>query len=316
MCHVKSLCVLLTHTLQHVHWVTAIFQCQEFAGLQAASFEKALRRRGIPTRFSYIKSRLLRLEGHAGSDRYVTVEPLLRPIDSYKKWNSNAGGVRQATVLGMAAGGGGGGGGGRRAMHSSQMLGSLCEDKEEEESDSDDDGKDRYGSVGNGGGGGYGGGGGGGAGGGGGLLGRTPAEAPQAFTHWTYVQGKGTSMVCDIQGVYEGGHVDEYRLTDPVVHTKQGNVMGRTDRGKKGMQQFLATHTCNSMCRALGLSLGAFDDECVICLEVMSDPVTLTCRHMYCRGCVRTLQVSSDFTAVEGPLRFWVNCDSQRFHCG
>lgn len=298
--------MLLTRTL-HVHWGHCYYlQCQEFAGVQAAHFEKAIYRRGIRTRFSYIKSRLLCLEGHAGSDRYVTVEPLLRPIDSYKKWNSNAGGVRQATVLGMAAGGGGGGG--RRAMHSSQMLGSLCEDKEEEESDSDDDGyddydgKDRYGRAGSGGGGGYGGGGGGGAGGGGGLSGRSPAEAPQAFTHWTYVQGKGTYMVCDIQGVYEGGHVDEYRLTDPVVHTKQGNVMGRTDRGKKGMQQFLATHTCNSMCRALGLSLGAFDDECVICLEVMTDPVTLKCRHMYCRGCVRTLQVGSDFTVVEsGP---------------
>ncbi len=48
--------------------------------------------------------------------------------------------------------------------------------------------------------------------------------------------------------------VDGFTLTDPVIHHVAGTKRnGATDKGQEGMEQFFATHTCNGLCRRLGL---------------------------------------------------------------
>ncbi len=46
-----------------------------------------------------------------------------------------------------------------------------------------------------------------------------------------------------------------FELTDPVIHYSSGSgrrqVFGRSDRGKKGMQDFFKTHQCSELCRAV-----------------------------------------------------------------
>jgi hypothetical protein len=41
-----------------------------------------------------------------------------------------------------------------------------------------------------------------------------PDHAPQAFSHFTYVNSEKRKLVCDLQGVWN--EVDGYVLTDPV----------------------------------------------------------------------------------------------------
>ena len=83
-----------------------------------------------------------------------------------------------------------------------------------------------------------------------------PTDIPQAFTHYTYRQSRHRIMVCDLQGVLDTTSTPPlFELTDPVIHYKsdhgKSHVYGRTDRGTKGMQDFLRTHTCNDLCREL-----------------------------------------------------------------
>jgi hypothetical protein len=44
-----------------------------------------------------------------------------------------------------------------------------------------------------------------------------PNHAPQAFSHFTYVNSDKRKLVCDLQGVWN--EVDGYVLTDPVSFT-------------------------------------------------------------------------------------------------
>ena len=51
-----------------------------------------------------------------------------------------------------------------------------------------------------------------------------------------------------------------FELTDPVIHfryKKRGGRkkldFGRTDRGKKGINDFIRSHKCSEMCKLLGL---------------------------------------------------------------
>lgn len=70
-----------------------------------------------------------------------------------------------------------------------------------------------------------------------------------AFCHWTWHVSKYNFMICDLQGVKTD---NEYILTDPVVHSRE-ELYGCTDMGVAGMTRVLQGHTCNKLCRSLGL---------------------------------------------------------------
>lgn len=83
-------------------------------------------------------------------------------------------------------------------------------------------------------------------------------DFPQAFSHFSYETSGKQFMVVDLQGVFtqKPDGTCEYVLTDPAIHRREDHYlesMGRTDRGKKGMQAFLQSHRCNRVCRMLGL---------------------------------------------------------------
>jgi hypothetical protein len=77
----------------------------------------------------------------------------------------------------------------------------------------------------------------------------TPDDVAQAFSHFSYVYSGRRLLICDLQGVYNrASRVLE--LTDPVIHhhDETCNKYGRTDRGARGIQDFLHTHVCNGLC--------------------------------------------------------------------
>jgi hypothetical protein len=83
-----------------------------------------------------------------------------------------------------------------------------------------------------------------------------PQDVLQSFTHYSYRRTGRRMLVCDLQGVYDSSK-RIYELTDPVIHyaSRKGRsrVFGRTDHGKKGMQDFFKTHKCNGLCCMLGI---------------------------------------------------------------
>lgn len=72
-------------------------------------------------------------------------------------------------------------------------------------------------------------------------------NTPQAFSHFTYEASDKQLIVVDIQGVS-----DIY--TDPQIHTLDEHIFGKGNLGKKGIDVFLQTHQCNSICRYLKLT--------------------------------------------------------------
>lgn len=78
--------------------------------------------------------------------------------------------------------------------------------------------------------------------------------AVQAFSHWTWHVTKGQLMVVDVQGLYDGER-KQYTLFDPAVHCACDTLrFGRTNLGSRGMDKFFMTHSCNSICRKMGLN--------------------------------------------------------------
>lgn len=77
----------------------------------------------------------------------------------------------------------------------------------------------------------------------------TPAQVAQAFSHFSYIQSDRKRLVCDLQGVYDEGE-NLIQFSDPVIHyynprrINRRCVHGRTDRGRNGIVDFLATHCC------------------------------------------------------------------------
>lgn len=86
----------------------------------------------------------------------------------------------------------------------------------------------------------------------------------QAFSHFSYRYSRRRRLVCDLQGVLSSdvgtreGCEGVFKLTDPVIHysSRSGRrqVYGKTDFGRKGMQNFFKTHLCNDVCVLLGLA--------------------------------------------------------------
>jgi hypothetical protein len=81
----------------------------------------------------------------------------------------------------------------------------------------------------------------------------THDDVAQAFSHFSYIYGGRSSLICDLQGIYDRKE-KLLQFTDPVIHyhnvlkeNKRGQY-GRTDRGEKGIQDFLDSHDCNCLC--------------------------------------------------------------------
>eukprot|EP00479_Gromia_sphaerica_P007603 TRINITY_DN258_c0_g1_i1.p1 TRINITY_DN258_c0_g1~~TRINITY_DN258_c0_g1_i1.p1 ORF type:complete len:255 (+),score=46.81 TRINITY_DN258_c0_g1_i1:923-1687(+) len=71
-------------------------------------------------------------------------------------------------------------------------------------------------------------------------------NTPQAFSHFTYEVSKRQMLMCDIQGVSD-------LYTDPQIHTVEGVGFGKGNMGQKGIDEFMASHRCNPICRYLKL---------------------------------------------------------------
>ena len=77
-----------------------------------------------------------------------------------------------------------------------------------------------------------------------------PNALAHAFPHWSFEKTTAegdAAMVCDIQGV-------GFKYTDVTVHTAKRRF-GSTDLGERGFEKFFETHTCNDVCKQLGLHL-------------------------------------------------------------
>lgn len=77
-------------------------------------------------------------------------------------------------------------------------------------------------------------------------------DAIQAFSHWTYCYSKEQFMVVDCHGAYNV-RSDTFQLTDPALHCSDVCRFGNTNLGSVGMNKFLDSHVCNSICRKMGL---------------------------------------------------------------
>jgi Alpha-kinase family len=88
-----------------------------------------------------------------------------------------------------------------------------------------------------------------------------PGEVAQAFSHFSYWYSSQKRLVCDLQGVYDTTS-NMLLLSDPVIHyyipfalgrRKKSRVHGQTDRGRKGIEDFLQTHKdiCGPLCKFL-----------------------------------------------------------------
>jgi hypothetical protein len=72
-------------------------------------------------------------------------------------------------------------------------------------------------------------------------------EVAQAFSHFSYVASGRKLMLCDLQGATCGRNLIQF--TDPVIHSQEGNKYGKTDRGAKGIEDFLHSHQCSILCQ-------------------------------------------------------------------
>jgi len=84
----------------------------------------------------------------------------------------------------------------------------------------------------------------------------TPDDVAQAFSHFSYNYSGKKMLICDLQGVFDE---NMFFFTDPVIHyydnqkSKQKSVYGRTDRGKKGIDDFMSSHKCSNLCKLVEL---------------------------------------------------------------
>ena len=79
----------------------------------------------------------------------------------------------------------------------------------------------------------------------------TAKEVPQAFSHFTWEYSNQMILVCDIQGV------DHY-FTDPQIHSHDGKSFGMGNIGMEGINKFLETHKCNSICKKVRYFMKCF----------------------------------------------------------
>merc|ERR1711964_723301 len=82
-------------------------------------------------------------------------------------------------------------------------------------------------------------------------------ELAEAFSHYSYHVTEGFLLVCNLQGYRgppPGQYGDKWNFTDPAIHSKTHRYgVELNDFGILGMIRFFESHTCNGICRRLGL---------------------------------------------------------------
>jgi len=77
----------------------------------------------------------------------------------------------------------------------------------------------------------------------------TAPGLPQALSHFSYKYFNKEILLVDVQGMLKD---KAYSLTDPAFHSTASSF-GKTDLGKKGIENFFVNHKCSTACKALGL---------------------------------------------------------------
>jgi Alpha-kinase family len=84
----------------------------------------------------------------------------------------------------------------------------------------------------------------------------SPSQVAQAFSHFSYSESRGMRLLCGLQGVCNDA-TNVLQLSDPVIHHYSHHGLGqknghrRTDRGRKGIEDFFAKHSCREHCGGL-----------------------------------------------------------------
>mmetsp|Transcript_18260 Transcript_18260/g.55060 ORF Transcript_18260/g.55060 Transcript_18260/m.55060 type:complete len:818 (-) Transcript_18260:1605-4058(-) len=127
-------------------------------------------------------------------------------------------------------------------------------------------------------------------------------EVPQAFSHFSYVHSRGTSLVCDLQGVWNA--TDGFVLTDPVIHhaLDERRRNDPTDKGSEGIHLFFRSHQCGTLCEKLLLPTPEMSElkeaarrslrACLVCMRKPRATRFAPCGHASCcSGCARRIVV-------------------------
>jgi Alpha-kinase family len=89
-------------------------------------------------------------------------------------------------------------------------------------------------------------------------------HVPSAFSHWSHnripetqekdMDATDEQIICDFRGSYDFA-TQTFTFVDRVIHSESSRrgKFSHTDRGKKGIQDFFASHRCNKLCQILGL---------------------------------------------------------------
>jgi len=122
-----------------------------------------------------------------------------------------------------------------------------------------------------------------------GYVSEDARNTPQAFSHFTYHESAHTLLICDIQGV---GDI----YTDPLMHSTTNENFGRGNLGAEGMEKFLASHSCNAICRYFKLPpVNAKPSDCGTVPAYRSSPVPPRPAN------ILTADLATDLTSLSPP---------------